>query len=76
MVVVSGSTCILFDDDYEMTDETESLSSVITFNDEDKLSLPPDKDKVKQLTNYFPGTIMSLKFYLDRDYLKQETSEA
>lgn len=32
---------------------------------------PPDGRYVKYINTFFPGTVISLKFYFDREYLTQ-----
>lgn len=72
MCVMSGHTHILFDGRYhlraEQTVENQERR-VIAFNDTNTLSKRPDPTAVRTLRQFFPGTLISLRFYLDRDYL-------
>lgn len=74
MAVVSGRTHIRFDGRYSMRpvrepDGTDRMT--IAFNEENKLSERPDETAVRALDRYFPGTVISLRFFLDRRYLSQ-----
>jgi hypothetical protein len=71
MCILSGSTHIIFDGTYMMRkdDSQERPRHIIAFNEANDLNLPPDESKVRQIKGFFPGTVISLKFYLDRRYL-------
>ncbi|MCS3679514.1 hypothetical protein GGP72_000123 [Salinibacter ruber] len=77
MCVLSGSTHILFDGEYRMEQEYlgDRSREIIAFNDENDLEKPPDPDKVKALSGHFPGTVISMKFYLDREHLMQNAND-
>lgn len=51
------------------------MRNIITFNKEQDLDLPPDKNYVKRLNNRFPGTIISMEFYIDRNYINDNNLE-
>lgn len=73
MCVLSGSAYVLFDGTYELY-ETESEGQIrqqISFNKEQTLQLPPDSTYVHSLKNYFPGTIISLRFTINREHLDE-----
>lgn len=73
MAVVSGHTHIIFDDGRQMQErETEHGEPrlIIAFNKDNTLEQPPERDRVKSLRNYFPGTMLSFRFYLDEEYLQ------
>lgn len=77
MSIISGSTFILFNNEYSMTEKDingESLKT-IAFNSENNLELPPDPNNVRMLKNFFPGTIITMKFNLDRKYLEKIKNE-
>lgn len=64
MVIVSGSTRILFDGKYEMAPNHDGIR-VIAFNADNKLEDRPDRDYVRKLDGVsFPGTLIGLKFPL------------
>lgn len=71
MTIISGNTKIIFDDKYKIKEENIKGSNrdIIAFNRENSLKYLPDKQNVKGLKNKFPGTIISLEFYLDNKYL-------
>lgn len=61
MTLVSGSTYILFDGKYQMTENSKG-NRVIAFNATNDLYQKPDPNYVRQLSGKgFPGTIISLK---------------
>lgn len=80
MVIVSGHTMIKFDDRFKMKTETfvkdevfgNTSSKIIAFNKENDIYKPADSKNVKYMKEYFPGTIISLKFYLDRKYIESK----
>lgn len=71
MCVVSGSTYILFDHEYKMRREQRDGEerSIIAFNQSNDLEKRPDPKSVRRLKNFFPGTLISLRFYLDQGHL-------
>lgn len=78
MCLVSGRTQILFDGTYEMREMPFEAgpARVIAFNDENDIYRPPDPRVVRCLKKPFPGTLISLRFYLDSAHLERmESSE-
>lgn len=76
MCIVSGNTQILFDDNPSHRMRAAELEGVggvrtIAFNAENDLRKPPDPGTVRKLKRFFPGTVISLRFYLDERYLDQ-----
>lgn len=73
MVLVSGKTKILFDQQYEMKDQLfdGEKRGVIAFNKENDLHLPPDKKNVGCINGFFPGTILTFRFYIEKAYLSK-----
>lgn len=71
MSIISGRAHILFDGKYKLkkmkTDE--DYRDIIAFNKTNSLEEVPDKEYVKKLKNYFPGTIICLDFYIDRNFI-------
>ena len=79
MCLISGHTYIRFDRAYPMQEEmTEAgeLRRIIAFNAENNLHSPPDARNVKRLKSFFPGTAISLRFYLDQSHLRQLTESS
>lgn len=74
MTIVSGRTQFIFDGSYQMQAEaTEDGASraIIAFNSRNSVEEPPDSKAVRKLRHYFPGTLISLRFYFDSDYLQR-----
>jgi hypothetical protein len=74
MCVVSGKTHINFDNRYTMRPQkTQSGETrrIIAFNKENDLERPPETGYVAGLHRFFPGTLISLRFYLDKKHLKK-----
>lgn len=74
MTIISGGTKLMFDGTYPMQDqETPSGQSrkVLAFNSENDLSLAPDPAYVGRFAGFFPGTLVSLEFYLDPRHLSK-----
>ena len=44
---------------------------IIAYNKDNDIFQPPETNYVKRLKKYFPGTVISLNFFLDREYLTQ-----
>lgn len=67
MCVLSGSTQIIFDTEYciEEIDLGGELRRVIAFNKDNDLREPPDKRYVRSIKRHFPGTMITMDFYLD-----------
>lgn len=77
MTIISGRTQIKFGENYKMKSvsfcndrvfETGD-KKIIAFNKENNIYYPADPENVKKISQYFPGTIISLKFYLDSRYI-------
>ncbi|KYG90889.1 hypothetical protein A0U40_17625 [[Bacillus] sp. KCTC 13219] len=77
MCLISGRSHILFTSQYALSENEGHKHSrqIIAFNKENNLYSPPDKDYVKTMSNYFPGTIITMKFYLDRKYMEKIRGE-
>jgi hypothetical protein len=75
MCVVSGQTQILFDERYPIEPAGGDGRRTITFNEEKSLLVPPDYRVVRKLRNFFPGTLIGLRFYLDPEHLNQIASQ-
>ncbi len=76
--LVSGSAHIIFDDKYPIrakeTGGGERL--IIAFNRANDLKEPPDHSNVRTMKKFFPGTILSFRFYLDEAFLSKRGSDA
>lgn len=77
MTVVSGRVKIRFTDKYKMKLERfdndfvfgTGEKNIIAFNKSNDIYFPADIENVSKMKENFPGTIISLKFYLDSRYI-------
>ena len=69
MTILSGNTQIVFDGTYRIEEKTSDGQKfkVMTFNDSGNIEDAPDKKYVKYVENYFPGTLISAKIFLNED---------
>lgn len=77
MTLVSGKSQILFDGTYILKEEVingESIQ-VIAFNKNNNLKEKPDKKYVKDVGVKFPGVIINVEFFVDRNYLERFKEE-
>lgn len=74
MCVVSGNTHILFDGTYPMRAE-EGRPPRVAFNSANDLAERPDPKYVRHLERSFPGTVISLRFDLDKEHLNELTGK-
>jgi len=73
MCIISGNTIINFNDNHRLKTEKNILGEdrkIIAFNKDNDIMKPPDHKNVKKLGGYFPGTLISMRFYLNRSHLK------
>ncbi|WP_336775649.1 hypothetical protein [Paenibacillus sp. MMO-58] len=72
MSIISGNAFILFNNEYELgeVDVDGHKLRRIAFNESNDLEQPPNPRNVKKLKNFFPGTIVTMKLFLDKTYLK------
>lgn len=75
--ITSGHTHILFDNKYKLAETNTApevleidKANVIAFNETNDLLKKADVRNVTIMDQYFPGTIISMKFYIDRKYLQ------
>ncbi len=72
MCLVSGSAYILFDGSYgvgSVRSGPSETQGVIAFNGQNDLNLPPDVNYVYNLPFSFPGTLLSIRFTLEKNHL-------
>lgn len=80
MTIISGGTYIKFDGRYKMKAKKfkddpvfgTGEKKIIAFNRENDIYKPPDNVNVRKLEENFPGTVISLRFYLDKRYIQKE----
>lgn len=72
MILLSGSTKIVFDTRYRMQEKPVEggMRRIIAFNEQNNLEDKPDEKNVSSIDGFFPGTLLALRFYLDRAFLK------
>merc|ERR1711916_213088 len=66
--ITSGKAHIKFDDTYSV--ERIDQRNIAFLNRENNVNDLPDERFVKYLRNKFPGTVISMQFYLDRSYIE------
>ena len=74
MCVLSGNTHIMFDAKYRM--QRTNRGRIIAFNKENSLTKPPDRNYVQHIDETFPGTLISLQFFIDQEHLHEITNRA
>ncbi|MDE6602926.1 MAG: hypothetical protein K2K90_12365 [Lachnospiraceae bacterium] len=80
MTIVSGRTYIKFDGQYNMCMETfqndlafgNGKKRILAFNRGNDIYKPADSTAVLQMKENFPGTVISLRIYLDNRYIMKE----
>ncbi|MBM6856619.1 hypothetical protein [Caecibacteroides pullorum] len=75
MFLLSGNTRIDFDGTYKLVDDKDENGSprgVISFNKTGKLTDAPDEKYVRNVPDYFPGTIIFAKLSINDDDLNNE----
>ena len=83
MTIVSGRTYIKFDGRYNMRMETfqndlvfgNGEKRILAFNQENDIYRPADSTAVLQMKENFPGTVISLRIYLDSRYIMKAGGE-
>ena len=67
MIILSGKTMITCNNTYRPFEIDGS--KFISLNHEKTLKLPPDAANLKQLGTPYPGTILDIKIYINKDHL-------
>lgn len=70
MTLLSGSSLIMFDGKYKMEEKTPG-NKTIAFNESNDLRQKPDDNYVTMIKSRFPGVIINIEFYIDREYLEK-----
>lgn len=68
MCLVSGRTHLLFDGTYSLKRFPDGRR-IIAFNPGNDLAERPDEKYVQHLSQRFPGTLISMRFYFDQEHL-------
>ena len=69
--ILSGSTQLICDNKYRTFEHDNGYFS-LSLNRENDLNIPPDKDNLKSLKYRFPGTILSVKFCLNKNQIQNK----
>jgi len=72
MALISGHTSIVFDGTYPITLKQWGVGRarrMVAFNASNDLNERPDSSAVRHLRKGFPGTVISLRFFLDIEHL-------
>lgn len=69
MTILSGNASITFDGTYRIQEKSSNGDKfkVMTFNESGSIEDKPNKDYVKFVNNYFPGTIISARILFHED---------
>lgn len=70
--LISGNTQVIFDFDkypLEIIDVEGDDMVILPLNNDKSLYSPPDSNNLKKINEYFPGTIISMEFSLNKSYI-------
>jgi hypothetical protein len=78
MAIVSGRTCVLCNAPYMhgVRKDGEDSEREMWFNESNTQDLPPDRSNVIELDRCLKGTLISMAFTLDLDYLERTVDRA
>lgn len=78
MAIVSGRTCVLCNTPYMhgVREDGEDSEREMWFNEANTQDLPPDRNNVIELDRCLKGTLISMAFTLDLDYLERTVDRA
>lgn len=75
MSIISGNAYIYFNDDpiskLRQVQTNGGPRWQVAFNESNDLRQPPSDKHVKKIKNYFPGTAITMRFYLDKKYFER-----
>ncbi|MBA2293131.1 MAG: hypothetical protein H0W15_11835 [Gemmatimonadales bacterium] len=78
MCIYSGNTHVVIDDHVQLHRKRSGSTEerrVIAFNEANDLSKPPAPHSIRHVRRSFPGTLISMRFFLDRQHLRTMTDE-
>lgn len=70
LTIISGSTQVICNKKYKPFSVNEQ--NFLSLNSENDLSRPPDPSNLKHLKSSFPGTILYVKIYLNKEHLRRK----
>jgi hypothetical protein len=68
MIILSGATLIKIDTKYR-TFLNEDKKFNVSLNETESIDEPPEKTHLKSLKNFFPGTLISMRVYINDNHL-------
>lgn len=68
--ILSGKTQVICDNKYKPFEEDNIY--FVSLNDQKTLSEPPNKSHLKDLRYSFPGTLLSVRAYLNKDHISSK----
>ncbi|MEA3207132.1 MAG: hypothetical protein QOE70_189 [Chthoniobacter sp.] len=69
MVLLSGRTRIHFDKEYRLAQDPNGRW-IIAFNADNDLQKRPDPKHVHSMQGFFPGTLLSFRFFIDKRHIE------
>ncbi|MCI8485986.1 MAG: hypothetical protein HFJ20_02600 [Clostridia bacterium] len=77
MALFSGRSHILFDGTYKLSiNKIEDKEvQIIAFNESNSIDERPDPKYVRRIEQNFPGTMISMEFYLDKKYIEKQVED-
>ena len=70
MSILSGSTHIICNNKYKP--ELKNDIFVISLNAENDLMVPPDEECLKTVSHFFPGTLLFVRIYLNKQHITKK----
>lgn len=67
--IISGKTCVHCDNEVEPYKENDNY--LLSLNKEKDISLLPDDNYLRHMQEYFPGTFLEVKIYLNKKYFSK-----
>lgn len=75
--ITSGKCSIVFDGTYKLREVSYNgkyKNKIIAFNEENDLKKPPDKRYVQSIQQHFPGTVIAMELYINKDLIARKES--
>lgn len=67
--IISGKTCVHCDNEVEPYNDNNNY--LLSLNKEKDISLLPEENYLKHMQEYFPGTFLEVKIYLNKKYFSK-----
>ncbi|PWH83915.1 hypothetical protein DIS18_05005 [Algibacter marinivivus] len=75
MIILSGDTLIKIDNNYKCYKRDDSGKINVSLNDTNNISDPPSKSHLINLNKKFPGTLISIRVFLNEHNLQTKNSQ-